>query len=143
MPSKNSINKPKGNITRQRKSHLASKKRAQRARQAVTSVTQATGSSALVPLSASGGVVVNTVLSNKKARKLERNLKYAQLRREGSVGKGKRVDVEMSGEEIAQAKDKENVYRKALWSVVERSRVQGIPIMTPVGQGTTLGGGSF
>lgn len=129
MPSKNSINKPKENMKRQRKSLSASKRRAVRARQSVTVVKQSDGSTAIVPLNSNkigSGVIANTVLSNKKAKKLERNLKYAKLRRDGMLPKTESEPVV------------ENEFRKALWTVVESPVV-----LRQGGEGTTLGGAEY
>lgn len=141
MPSKNSINKPKITAKHQRKSILASKKRQRRARQAVTVIKSSSGSTEIVPISTGGGVLANKVLSNKKAKKLERNLKYAQLRNQ--EGKKKNVDIEMNEQNLANVKEKENIYRKALWEVVENSKSNGLLLALPSGEGTTLGSASF
>lgn len=141
MPSKNSINKPKITAKHQRKSILASKKRQRRARQAVTVIKSSSGSTEIVPISTGGGVLANKVLSNKKAKKLERNLKYAQLRNQ--EGKKKNVDIEMNEQDLANVKEKENIYRKALWEVVENSKSNGLLLALPSGEGTTLGSASF
>lgn len=141
MPSKNSINKPKITAKHQRKAHGASKKRQLRAKQAVTVIKGPSGSTEIVPLSTGGGVLANRVVSNKKAKKLERNLKYAKLRQQ--VGKKKAADVEMSEEDMTELKEKENIYRKALWKVVENSKVNGLTFASPSGEGTTLGSAVF
>lgn len=145
MPSKNSINKPKDNMIRQRKSHLASKRRQNRTRQSVTMIKTSKGTTAIVPLSTAGGVIANTIISNKKAKKMERNLKYAQLRRDGAINKKKNEDVDMVvDEQSSNGKGgKESVVRTALWSLVETARVSGVPLSVPVGEGTTLGGPAF
>lgn len=142
MPSKNSINKPKDNLIRQRKSNLASKRRAKRSRQSVTVIKQSNGETALVPLSNNrGGVIANTVISNKKAKKLERNLKYAKLRRDGGKLTNKQ-DVEM-GEGVSDVQDKDNVFRKLLWNVVEAAQTNGVVLNGASGAGTTLGGAEY
>jgi ribosome biogenesis protein ALB1 len=148
MPSKNSINKPKDNLIRQRKSHLASKRRQRRAIQNVTIVKQSNGSTAIIPLNSTrsnNGVITNTVISKKKAKKLERNLKYAQLRRENNSNSNKK-DVEMTElvDDNNNNNSKENPYRKALWNVVEEANVKGGVVLTAAfGEGTTLGSASF
>ncbi|TID22555.1 hypothetical protein CANINC_003330 [Pichia inconspicua] len=141
MPSKNSINKPKITAKHQRKSILASKKRQNRARQAVTVIKSSSGSTEIVPISSGGGVIANKILSNKKAKKLERNFKYAQMRKQ--EGRKKNTDIVMNEQNIADVKEKENIYRKALWDVVESSKVNGVPLALPSGEGTTLGSASF
>lgn len=147
MPSKNSINKPKDNLIRQRKSHLASKRRQRRATQSVTLVKTSQGTTAVVPLSnTKGGVIANTVISNKKAKKMERNLKYAQLRREQALHKKPTSgDVEMIEENgtTSTKGGKESAVRKALWTIVESAKINGVPLSVSVGEGTTLGGPSF
>lgn len=141
MPSKNSINKPKDNLIRQRKSNLASKRRAKRSRQAITVIKQSNGETAIVPLGNNrGGVIANTVISNKKAKKLERNLKYAKLRREGNKKSG---DVEMGEGVIGNVQDKDNVFRKELWKVVEAAQRNGVVLNGVVGEGTTLGNAAY
>lgn len=144
MPSKNSINKPKDNLTRQRKSHLASKRRQRRSQQSVAMIQTAKGTTAVVPVSTAGGVIANTVISKKKAKKIERNMKYAQLRREST--KKNSGDVEMIDEDgLAGGRSgaKESAVRKALWTVVENAKVSGVPLLAAVGEGTTLGGPAF
>lgn len=141
MPSKNSINKPKDNLIRQRKSNLASKRRAKRSRQAITVIKQSNGETAIVPLANNrGGVIANTVISNKKAKKLERNLKYAKLRRDGSKKSG---DVEMGEGVNGNVQDKDNVFRKELWKVVEAAQTNGVVLNGVVGEGTTLGSAAY
>ncbi|ODQ45878.1 hypothetical protein PICMEDRAFT_17141 [Pichia membranifaciens NRRL Y-2026] len=150
MPSKNSINKPKDNMIRQRKSLGASKRRQRRSQQSVTMIQTSNGSTAVVPVVTVGGVITNRVISNKKARKVERNLKYAQLRRDGAVHakRSSGGDVEMADEGAAARSGKtsgakESAVRKALWTVVEDAKVSGVPVAVAAGEGTTLGGPSF
>jgi ribosome biogenesis protein ALB1 len=111
----------------------------------VTTIKNSSGSTAIVSLSSStgGGVLVNTVISKKKAKKVERNMKYAAARaRVSATGKEKKkLDAEMRvDEEVA---DKENVYRAALWNLVENVKVNGVPLTGVAGQGTTLGNPLF
>jgi ribosome biogenesis protein ALB1 len=111
----------------------------------VTTIKNSSGSTAIVSLSSStgGGVLVNTVISKKKAKKVERNMKYAAARaRVSATGKEKKkLDAEMRvDEEVA---DKENVYRAALWNLVENVKVNGVPLTGVAGQGTTLGSPLF
>lgn len=74
---------------------------------------------------------------------MERNLKYAQLRREQALPKKKNGDVDMNEEGDGKKEAKENVYRKALWELVEESKINGVPLAAASGEGTTLGGPAF
>lgn len=149
MPSKNSINKPKDNLIRQRKSHLASKRRQRRAQQSVTVIKTSQGTTAIVPITNNrGGVIANTIISKKKAKKMERNLKYAEMRRNNKVNTQNKgdTDVDMKVDndvEINNKGGKESAVRKALWTIVEGAKVSGVPLAIAVGEGTTLGGPSF
>ena len=137
-------------MIRQRKSYGASKRRQRRSKQSVTVIQTSNGSTAVVPVATVGGVIANTVISKKKARKLERNLKYAQLRRETGVPakRSSGGDVEMADEGAAGRSGKtsgarESAVRKALWTVVEDAKVSGVAVALAAGEGTTLGGPSF
>lgn len=150
MPSKNSINKPKDNLIRQRKSHLASKRRQRRANQSVTVIKTSQGTTAIVPITNNrGGVIANTVISKKKAKKMERNLKYAEMRRNNKVNNHKKVDIDVDMKvddndvELNNKGGKESAIRKSLWTIVESAKVSGVPLAIAVGEGTTLGGPSF
>lgn len=107
-------------------------------------IQTAKGTTAVVPVSTAGGVIANTVISKKKAKKIERNMKYAQLRREST--KKNSGDVEMIDEDglaSGHSGAKESAVRKALWTVVENAKVSGVPLLAAVGEGTTLGGPAF
>lgn len=149
MPSKNSINKPKDNLIRQRKSHLASKRRQRRAQQSVTVIKTSQGTTAIVPITNNrGGVIANTIISKKKAKKMERNLKYAEMRRNNKINTQSKgdTDVDMKIDtdvEVNNKGGKESAIRKALWTIVENEKVSGVPLAIVVGEGTTLGGPSF
>lgn len=138
MPSKNSINKPKANLTRQRKSHKAAKKRVNKVHQQYTVAKSSKGINEIIPINKAGGVLANTIISNKKAKKLERNLKYAQLR-DGK--KEKKSDDDMMIDEETKAKG--NKVREALWELVENVKVNGVQFSTVAGEGTTIGSAEF
>lgn len=142
MPSKNSINKPKDNLIRQRKSHLASKKRVSRGRQQFTSIKASTGITELIPITHAGGVIANTIMSKKKAKKLERNSKYIEMRNKSNKKKNSE-DVEMSVEDEKINKSKQGEVRSALWELVENVRANGIQLLSPTGEGTSIGKPEF
>ncbi|KAG0684432.1 ribosome biogenesis protein alb1 [Pichia californica] len=155
MPSKNSVNKPKDNMIRQRKSHMASKRRQRRSNTGVTIIKTSKGTNEIVPLLTNnrnkGGVIANTIISNKKAKKIERNIKYAEMRRNGNVN-GKKlkvngvVDIDMKEDgnnDNNTSGPKESAVRKALWSIVDGAKISGLTLAVASGEGTTLGGPSF
>ncbi|ODV85776.1 hypothetical protein CANARDRAFT_27867 [[Candida] arabinofermentans NRRL YB-2248] len=157
MPSKNSINKPKDNIIRQRKSlrrssvRPVSKDRVESSDKPVKSTALAVYSGATLR---SAKNLVQHTLSNKRAKKIERNQKYASARKlntdqllvdlaaqqEGSMD----IDLEGKPETTSKKSSKiqEGVVRNALWAVVEDAAA-GTFNVTVSGDGTTLGGPSF
>ncbi|GMM31685.1 Alb1 protein [Martiniozyma asiatica (nom. inval.)] len=138
MPSKNSINKPKDHIHRAAKGRHLRNKRQTRQGKSTTTIRSSRGSTELVTLERGSSIVANTVLSNKKAKKLLRNKKYA-LQRAG----GKQVSsMEQSDEmvDIDQDLKAQEKVRNALWAIVESANVNKV---LPTGQGTTLGDGAF
>ncbi|GMM44760.1 Alb1 protein [Pichia kluyveri] len=147
MPSKNSVNKPKANITRQRKSHLLSKRRAIRSRQAVTTIQSSNGSLAIVPIKNGGGVVANTIMSNKKAKKVNRNIKYAERRVEemskGKKGNSNNNNNDDDGMDIDEINEKNKTIRESLWNLIENCKVNGLGLQVSKGNGTTLGSVPF
>lgn len=123
MPSKNSINKPKDGLIRSRRATTMRVKKSKRASKHVTTVRASTGLEQAVVVRKPNGTLANTVVSKKKAQKLERNRKY-QLARDGKAVK--KTEVLSPTEKV----------REALWRVVEMGPV---PTAQVVGQGTTLG----
>lgn len=124
MPSKNSINKPKDHMIRSRKATSQRAKNSKRASKHVTTVRSSNGLKTSVTVKKVNGTLVNTVVSNKKAKKLERNRKYQMVR------DGKAVKPEEATTEVEKV-------REALWRVIEMGAA---PTALAGGEGTTLGG---
>lgn len=96
------------------------------------------------------GAVTSRTLSKKRAKKIERNLKYAEQRRlltdltaklEDS-NEGMEIDAVGGGRaKKVEKKTALGQVKEALWNVIEDSSSQGLVIGS--GQGTTLGGPMF
>lgn len=123
MPSKNSINKPKDHMIRSRKATSLRSKKSKRASKHVTTVRTSNGIKTNVTVNKVNGTLANNVVSNKKAKKLERNRNY-QMVRDGKFVK--KEDAKTDVEKV----------REALWRVIELGPVS---TAVAVGNGTTLG----
>ncbi|KAK6455896.1 ribosome biogenesis protein ALB1 [Scheffersomyces xylosifermentans] len=158
MASKNSINKPKIKISAHSHAKTLGKKRAARARKNPSSrsaterysekagvAPRPTDSKAIALYTGEApkptGVVTNTTLSNKRAKKLARNQKYIDQRNSKTKTQ---EDAEMDiDEETAEEKQtRVEKVKAALWSVVE-NQTKGLYKVAVDGEGTTLGVQAF
>lgn len=163
MPSRNLVNKPKNKIHRAHHAQQLGKKRAARAasilptrsshgRFNTETVPRPSDSKAValyngsMPLP-SGGVTTNT-LSNKRARKIERNSRYIAKRNEQlniDLEAKREMDIDMDGvkknkhEKEPTQLDK---VKQALWAVVEDTDAVGMNLNVS-GEGTTIGVQAF
>ncbi|CCK73592.1 Alb1p NDAI_0G06090 [Naumovozyma dairenensis CBS 421] len=180
MPSKNSINRPKLTVNLHRKAQKAGKKRAAReraghykpARSADASKSGEIKSVALdlyfndkdktgqastntSTLASGNGSVTTKTLSKKRAKKIERSLRYAEQRKllidlQAKLENGNddtAMDVD-GGEVVKRVRENKKEksaltqMKEALWNVLDdASSSQGLVIGS--GQGTTLGGPFF
>lgn len=158
MPSRNSINKPKGKIHRAQHGSAISKKRTARARTALPTrsssgrynkdtVPRPTDSLAVALYNGAGasqgsGVTTQT-LSKKRAKKIERNNRYIARRNEqlsiDLAAQNEGMDIEMSEKRVKAKKPASQLekVKEALWAVVDDST--GGDFLDVSGEGTTLG----
>lgn len=174
MPSKNSINRPKLTPNVHHKVHSLNKKRAQRERAGllkparssansksgeIKSValdlyfenkkSESQGSTAVtLPNTASPPASITTrTLSKKRAKKIERNLKYAAQRKllvDASAKLEDGMDIDLDSSKKVKENGKKSsltLVKEALWSVIDDAASHGLIIEN--GQGTTLGGPVF
>ncbi|AJR73342.1 Alb1p [Saccharomyces cerevisiae YJM1400] len=174
MPSKNSINRPKLTSNLHYKVHSLNKKRAQRERAGLlkparSSVNSKSGEIKSVALdlyfqnkknesqnstavtlqnaSSSPASITTRTLSKKRAKKIERNLKYATQRKllvDASAKLEDEMDIDLDGGKKVKENEKKSsltLVKEALWSVIDDTASQGLIIEN--GQGTTLGGPFF
>lgn len=175
MPSKNSINRPKLTSNLNHRVHSLGKKRAHReragllqpARSSVNSRSGEIKSVALdlyfqnkkdegqtstavtLPTAPSHPASVTTrTLSKKRAKKIERNLKYAAQRKllvdaSAEVEDGMDIDLDSTKKvkENERKKSSLTLVKEALWNVIDDTSSHGLLIEN--GQGTTLGGPFF
>ncbi|SCW03233.1 LAFE_0G05930g1_1 [Lachancea fermentati] len=158
MPSKNSINRPKQKINLNRKVHSLSKKRTERERAGLlkparSHETSKSGQIKSVAIDLykgelpSTGPITNKTLSKKRAKKIERNLKYIEQRKllvdvQKKYEDGMEVDSTAAltkskapkKTQIAKVKD-------ALFQALEDTTSTGLVLEN--GSGTTLGGPFF
>ncbi|GMG33536.1 unnamed protein product [Ambrosiozyma monospora] len=158
MPSKNSVNKPKDNLNRQRKSKSLGRKKVLRGsitktRSVSTEPTAASTSSAVALYTGAvqpTGPVTSNTLSKKRAKKIERNKKYAKARKFNSdqllvdLQAKEEMDIDDDNEEEVKEvkKQSETFVREALWTVIEDAAAGSFQIDVS-GEGTTLGGPVF
>lgn len=163
MASKNSINKPKATMRKKAHAALLARKRLARAKLAEPTrsshgrynlktaprpseskaVALYAGGSSTIP----GKVITTSVLSKKRARKIERNARYiakrnlqldADLASQGGMDVD--VDVEIIGkvQKCVKPGTKLEKVKKALWAAVEHSASEKLAL--PVtSEGTTIG----
>ena len=161
MPSRNSINRPKLTVNLNRKNSSISKKRDQRERAGLlqparSSADSKSGKVKSVPLDlyfegqkddhASAKGITNKTLSKKRAKKIERNIKYAQQRRLLTDATAKleadmEIDIDQKKTKDAKPKTALEQVKEALWNAVEDTSNSGLIIEN--GQGTVLGGPYF
>lgn len=156
MPSKNSINRPKLTVNLARKTQSLAHKRDQRERAGLlkparSSENSKSGQIKSVPLDlyfqgkegkvAASGITTKT-LSKKRAKKIERNIKYAEQRKLLAELQDKALNEdEMDLDLPASSKKTEErkiTMKDALWKILDDTSSQGLVISN--GQGTTLGG---
>lgn len=163
MPSKNSINRPKLTTNLNRKTQSLARKRDQRERAGLlqparSSENSKSGQVKSVPLElyfqekegqgAKQGLTTKT-LSKKRAKKIERNLKYAEQRKllaelQDKVENEDGMDVDVQTGKSQKREQKKSSLAKmkdALWRVIDDSSSEGLVLSK--GQGTTLGGPVF
>lgn len=161
MASKNSINKPKCKNKRVAHSQLLGRKRAERAKTAIPTrsshgrhnkqtAARPTDSKAValyagVPSTIAGAAVTTSVLSKKRARKIERNARYVakrnlQLEVESAAQNGMDVEVASAGKRVKEVKPETKLdkVKKALWTAVEVAASERLAIDVS-GEGTTIG----
>lgn len=178
MPSKNSINRPKLTTNVRSKQQTLARKRDARERKGHFTLARSeegsrSGEAKSAPVDlyfgrespatrraqpGRGGLTTKT-LSKKRAKKIERNLKYAAQRRlltdvqanaEGADDDEMSVDATGQAKAIARkqdiaakkaSKNSGSLVREALWKAIEDAGSQGLTLQT--GNGTTLGGPFF
>ncbi|QLQ78556.1 hypothetical protein HG537_0A08030 [Torulaspora globosa] len=158
MPSKNSINRPKLTPNLNRKNQSLARKRDQRERAGLlqparSSENSKSGQVKSVPLelyfqgkTGQDGVLTTKTLSKKRAKKIERNLKYAEQRKllaelQDKVENEDGMEVDVPAGKTQKREEKKSSLTKmkdALWKVLDDSSSEGF-VLTK-GQGTTLGG---
>ncbi|EJS43184.1 YJL122W [Saccharomyces arboricola H-6] len=174
MPSKNSINRPKLTSNLHHKVHTLGRKRAQRekagllkpARSSANSKSgeiksvaldlyfenkknENTASTAVtLPNAPSPPATITTrTLSKKRAKKIERNLKYAAQRKllvDAAAKVEDQMDIDLDHpKKVKESRKKSSLtlVKEALWSVIDDTSSHGLIIEN--GQGTTLGGPFF
>ncbi|CAI6732046.1 ANL_collapsed_G0028730.mRNA.1.CDS.1 [Saccharomyces cerevisiae] len=155
MPSKNSINRPKLTSNLHHKVHSLNKKRAQRERAVALDLyfqnkkneSQNSTAVTLQNASSSPASITTRTLSKKRAKKIERNLKYATQRKllvDASAKLEDEMEIDLDGGKKVKENEKKSsltLVKEALWSVIDDTASQGLIIEN--GQGTTLGGPFF
>lgn len=156
MPSKNSINRPKLTVNVARKTQSLAHKRDQRERAGLlkparSSEKSKSGQIKSVPLDlyfqgkegkVSGNGLTTKTLSKKRAKKIERNIKYAEQRKllaelQDKVVNEDGMEVDLPPK-TKKKEEKKNTLKDALWKILDDTSSQGLVISN--GQGTTLGG---
>lgn len=139
MPSKNSINKPNDSIIRNRKGIAAGRKRSSRPsapeRYSARAAPKSTALALYNGTAKSEGVLTTQTLSKKRQRKIERNKRYAEKRRNPDVEAMKIDDEPQESDKQTEGQKVQRV-REALWTVA--SNFSGAK--ASFGEGTTLGG---
>lgn len=163
MPSRNSINRPKLTVNLNRKNASIIKKREQREKAGLlqparSSEGSMSGKVKSVPIDlfmngarddhASSKGITNKTLSKKRAKKIERNLKYAQQRKlltDATAKIEEDMDIDIDGGKKKSKKEVEKTalgkVKDALWNAIEDTANAGLVLEN--GQGTTLGGPFF
>lgn len=157
MPSRNSINRPKQQVNLNRKVQTLAKKRDARERAGLLQPARShelskSGQAKSVPLDlyrgekSTTGPLTTSTLSKKRAKKIERNLRYAEQRKLlVDVGKkvedGMEIDNEKSTVETATKKSQLARVKDAFFQAMEDTASSGLTLEN--GAGTTLGGPFF
>ncbi|SCU99795.1 LAME_0G05556g1_1 [Lachancea meyersii CBS 8951] len=156
MPSRNSINRPKQQVNLNRKVHSLAKKRdamdrAGLLKPARSSEQSKSGLAKSIPMDLykgeklSAGPLTTKTLSKKRAKKIERNMKYAEQRKllvdvQKKAEDSMDLDVESKKQASAPKGQLERV-KTALFKAVEDTASSGLVL--EAGAGTTLGGPFF
>ncbi|CEP64981.1 Alb1p LALA0_S15e01772g [Lachancea lanzarotensis] len=156
MPSKNSINRPKQQINLNRKVHSLAKKRdamdrAGLLKPARSSEESKSGLAKSIPVELyrggklSAGPLTTKTLSKKRAKKIERNIKYAEQRKllvdvQKKADDSMDLDLDSKKQTVAPKSQLERV-KAALFKAVEDTSSSGLVL--DAGAGTTLGGPFF
>lgn len=161
MPSKNSINRPKQTVNLNRKVHSQARKRDARERAGLlqparSSELSKSGHVKSIPLDLykgeqlTTGPVTTKTLSKKRAKKIERNLKYIEQRKllvDVQAKAEDEMEVDDAGAGVLTKKQKPVTktvlakVKEALWNAIEDASSQGLNLDN--GNGTTLGGPFF
>ncbi|SCU87710.1 LADA_0E05688g1_1 [Lachancea dasiensis] len=157
MPSKNSINRPKQQINLTRKSRSLAKKRdamdkAGLLRPARSAESSKSGLAKSVPLDLykgeglTAGPLTTKTLSKKRAKKIERNLKYAEQRKllvdvQKNMEDGMELDSVSAAETAPAAKSNLERVKAAFFQAMEDTTSHALTLEP--GSGTTLGGPFF
>lgn len=161
MPSKNSVNRPKLTVNLNKRSQQLGLKRAQRERAGLlqparSSVNSKSGEIKSVALDLyfqdkdnvePMSKVTTKTLSKKRAKKIERNIKYAEQRKLLTDVQAKlenndmEVDSKKHDKKIVKEQSSLTKVKNALWNILEDKASQGLVLGS--GQGTTLGGAFF
>ena len=150
MPSKNSINRPKLTVNVARKTQSLAHKRDQRERAGLlkparSSEKSKSGQIKSVPLDLYFQEKEGKVSGNgltKRAKKIERNIKYAEQRKllaelQDKVVNEDGMEVDLPAK-TKKKEEKKSTLKDALWKILDDTSSQGLVISN--GQGTTLGG---
>ncbi|RKP32309.1 ribosomal pre-60S maturation factor [Metschnikowia bicuspidata] len=155
MAFDHSFNKPNLQIRKASHASCLARKRAARAKMILPqgkytplAVRRSTDTQALAVLSgstgASGPKLTRTVLSGKKARKIERTLRYAAQRKQQKLNAETAAEdgMDVDAEDIAKRQKKVkpetklDKVKKALWTALENASSE---TLQATGEGTTLG----
>ncbi|CAG99717.1 Alb1 [Kluyveromyces lactis] len=159
MPSKNSINRPKQKVNLNRKVHQRAAKRDAMEKKGLLAPARSSGTSKSgqlksIPLDlykgehSTSGALTTKTLSKKRAKKIERNLKYVEQRKllvdlqsQSEENGGMQIDAPVVKKEKETKKGQLEKMREAISTVLEDIQSQGLSLQT--GSGTTLGGQYF
>ncbi|AET39987.1 Alb1p Ecym_5218 [Eremothecium cymbalariae DBVPG len=157
MPSKNSINRPKQKINLQHKVRSNAAKRLAREKAGLlapprSSTASKSGQARSIPWelykgeSVERGPMTTKTLSKKRAKKIERNLRYVEQRKlliDIQAAKESGMEIDDSSVKVAKVQKKGAIekVKECMWSVLEDTTTQGFTLHT--GTGTTLGGPYF
>ncbi|QLG74740.1 hypothetical protein HG535_0H00650 [Zygotorulaspora mrakii] len=165
MPSKNSINRPKLTVNVNRKNQSLARKRNAREKAGLlkparSSENSKSGEVKSVPLDlyfqqknddgtkTSSGLTTRT-LSKKRAKKIERNIKYAEQRKlltdvQANMENEDGMEIDILSKEKKSKDVKKSALKNlkdAIWNILDDTSSPGLVLAN--GQGTTLGGPFF
>ncbi|GMM36007.1 Alb1 protein [Saccharomycopsis crataegensis] len=154
MPSKNGFNKPTTGITRARKAAAAAKKAQNKLhtyqpKPTSADLFKASKIEKRPTITNKRFNLTTETLSNKKLKKIERNLKHlknngieSKIMLQLEAKKESEMDIEEEPEKVKTLKDQTTFVREALWAVAEDQSTSGFAI-DQSGEGTTLGYAGF